>query len=288
MEAGQSRAYYSVRLGRRSGELSLDLSTLNRLFKALYATLLDVYYFQEALGYDCVDSGQIAGTMGPDPAAYALLKLRKADLFPVSMDREYSEEDVFDLCEFLYDHVSKPLEGRFHDYGGCGWHYSTFDRNAGKARFRQQINEVLADYGAGWELSKGGEIMAKVTPGLDELLEQPVASVDARNIVNRVEEAVRKFRSRHSSPSDRRDAVRDLADVLELLRPEAKKVLMSKDEGDLFELANSFGVRHHNTNQKTDYDPEIWFPWAFFYYLATIHATLGLIARSTNKKEPHM
>ncbi|MGY2486212.1 hypothetical protein [Cupriavidus sp. CP313] len=80
--------------------------------------------------------------------------------------------------------------------------------------------------------------------------------------------------------SERRDAVRDLADVLEFLRGEAKAVLLSKDEADLFNLANNFGIRHHNKEQKTDYDASIWLSWAFYYYLATIHACVRLIERS--------
>ena len=74
--------------------------------------------------------------------------------------------------------------------------------------------------------------------------------------------------------------MRDLADVLEFLRPQAKLVLASKDESDLFELANSFGIRHHNQRQKTGYDSAIWHSWMFYYYLATIHAVTRLIERS--------
>jgi hypothetical protein len=82
---------------------------------------------------------------------------------------------------------------------------------------------------------------------------------------------------------ERRDAVRDLADVLEFLRPQAKAVLASKDEADLFNLANNFGIRHHNAGQKTDYDPAIWLSWAFYYYLATIHAVTRLIEKANQE-----
>ena len=56
-------------------------------------------------------------------------------------------------------------------------------------------------------------------------------------------------------------------------------VLTRKDESDLFELANRFGIRHHNEQQKTDYDRGIWHPWMFYYYLATIHACVALLKR---------
>ena len=74
-----------------------------------------------------------------------------------------------------------------------------------------------------------------------------------------------------------------MADVLEYLRAEAKKVLTSDDERDLFNLANNFGIRHHKHGQKTDYDQGIWLSWIFYYYLATIHACVRLINKSQEK-----
>lgn len=67
--------------------------------------------------------------------------------------------------------------------------------------------------------------------------------------------------------------------MLEFLRPKLEQVLTSKDESDLFNTANNFGIRHHNERQKTDYDKSIWYSWMFYYYLATIHAALRLIEK---------
>jgi hypothetical protein len=67
---------------------------------------------------------------------------------------------------------------------------------------------------------------------------------------------------------------------LEYLRPKMKGVLMSKDEGDIFNIANNFGIRHHNELQKVQYDKAIWYSWLFYYYLATIHAVLRLVAKA--------
>ncbi|HEX3471677.1 MAG TPA: hypothetical protein VHT28_10880, partial [Silvibacterium sp.] len=61
---------------------------------------------------------------------------------------------------------------------------------------------------------------------------------------------------------------------------EVKSVLNSKDETDLFQFANNFGIRHHRKDQKTDYDTSIWLSWMFYYSLATIHACLRLIEKS--------
>jgi len=94
-----------------------------------------------------------------------------------------------------------------------------------------------------------------------------------------VEAAILKFRRYRSSIDDRKEAVRSLADVLEFLRPQLKEVLSSKDEGDLFNIANNFAIRHHNPSQKAQYDQSIWLSWIFYFYLATIHAGIRLIKR---------
>jgi hypothetical protein len=75
---------------------------------------------------------------------------------------------------------------------------------------------------------------------------------------------------------DRKEAIRELADVLEYVRPEIKKHLDKKDENDIFNIANNFGIRHHNVDQKINYDKAIWYSWIFYYYLATLHAVLRI------------
>lgn len=65
--------------------------------------------------------------------------------------------------------------------------------------------------------------------------------------------------------------MRELADVLEVLRP--------KDEQELFRLANGFAIRHNNREQMRLYDDAVWLRWAFYVYLATIHAVLRVPAR---------
>lgn len=114
---------------------------------------------------------------------------------------------------------------------------------------------------------------------MENLLAANIPNHDAQNVEQRVDAAILKFRRYRSSKEDRRDAVRDLADVLEFLRPKVKGVLTTKDESDLFNIANNFGIRHHNDQQKTNYDKAIWYSWMFYYYLSTIHAALRLLEK---------
>jgi hypothetical protein len=216
--------------------------------------------------------------LGTDIEAQMFLIFRRSNLWPIDKQcSNYSEDDLFDIIEFIYDSISKPIDGWFHDYGSCGWHYTKFDKNAGQEEFRSKINVILRDYKDGFELSENGEILASVEDGLDDLVNEDLVEYDPKNVDNRINSAILKFRRYRSSQDEKRDAIRDLADVLEFLRPRIEEVLSSKDERDLFSIANGFGIRHHNEKQKTDYDRSIWYNWMFYYYLATIHAILKLI-----------
>lgn len=280
------RRYYSVRTGHDPKKMSLDLSNLRRLVYATYLTFVEKAYFQEALGYYCVDAGDVHGTMGTDPQMYATLRLREADLFPLQPDKEYTEDNLFDLIEFQFDHISQPIKGWYHDYSGCGWHYTHFDKDMGQEEFCAEVNNFLQDYGDGWELSPEGEILSLGGPGLRDIFAASIPTDDHDNINQRITAAIRKFRRHGSSMEDRGDAVRALADILEYLRPEAQRLLTKKDESDLFELANRFGIRHYNKKQQTDYDHDIWLSWTFYYYLATIHALLRIIGRDNTPGTP--
>jgi hypothetical protein len=50
-------------------------------------------------------------------------------------------------------------------------------------------------------------------------------------------------------------------------------------EGDLFNIANNFAIRHNNREQRGEYDREVWLRWMFYVYLATIHAVSRVRAR---------
>ncbi len=235
-------------------------------------------YFQEAFGYECIDQGKVHGKLGSDVDSLIVRKLRKEDLWPIPEKLPtYSEDDMFDVIEFLFDCASKPTDGIHHDYADCGWHYTDFDEGTGRIEFRGEVNELLRDYSSGFEISQDGEILSLPAQGLESLIDAELPSYDSENVGDRVQSAIRQFRRYRSSLDDRRHAIKDLADVLEYLRPRLKQVLSSKDEADLFELANRFGLRHHRLDQKTEYDKPVWYSWMFYYYLATIHAALRLI-----------
>jgi hypothetical protein len=276
----RAKPYYSIRTGKNPLAGGFDLDIMRELFSEQFVHFEDEGYFQEDLGFECVDAGFVPGKVGNSLESALLIELRKRNLTPIRRKIEtYSEDDLFDMIEFLFEHCSKPIQRHWHNWYECGWHCDTFEKEPGQAEFRERINKLLALYDRGYELSVDGEILALPEDGFAPLLEAGLPQSDPQNVTARVAAAQTKFRRYRSSMDERRDAVRDLADVLEYLRPQVKAVLQKKDESALFEIANNFSIRHHNAQQQGDYDKAIWYSWMFYFYLATIHAAVRLIER---------
>lgn len=265
--------YYSLRTGKNKNTVGFDLPEFKKLFLRRYKDFEEQGYFDEYLGSQCVDIGIVPGKVR-DIELEILLKIRKQDLWPIDEKIDsYLEDDLFDIIEFLFLNVSKPIDGTYHNYADCGMHWESFNRIVGQNEFVFKVNELMALYKEPYVLSNEGEILHQPELGFDKLLEADVPSNDA-SIKSRIDSAILRYRRHASTLDDRRQAVRDLADVLEYLRPKVKSLLTKNDEKDLFNLANNFGIRHHNPEQKTNYDAALWLSWMFYYYLATIHVLL--------------
>lgn len=274
--------YYSQRVGSNPNLDGLPLEDTLELFSKVYKQLELDGYFDEAFGFCCVDEPYIKGTV-KDIDLEILLTIRKKNLWPISQCISiYTEDDFLDMIEFLYQYVSKPIDGAMHSYNQCGMHWETFNKQDGQNYFREKINEVLCHYINKFELSQNGEVLHKPEEGFEQIFKADVPSKD-KNVVDRINAATNNFRRHGASIDDRRQAVRDLVDVLEYLRPQMQELITNKDERDLFNIANNFGIRHHNDKQKTGYDAAIWLSWMFYYYLSTIHVVLRKIEHDKSK-----
>lgn len=260
----------------------MQLETLIGLVCNVWESFEGRFYFQKSFGFDCVDEpgGRVVGTVGKDPAAYFLRKLGREDVWPYQDHADHWDLDtLLDMVEALYDLVAKPEKPWYHDYYQCGWHHKSFDEGTGRSEYRSEINEVLSRAEPPFELTVSGEVMETGPPGLGRLLGADAPEGTDDEVVMKIDDAITRFRARHGRLEEKRVALRELADVLELLREDAKKHLLTKDERGLFQLANGFAIRHHNQQQQGQYDKGVWLPWAFYVYLATIHALLRVRAR---------
>jgi len=243
-----ARTYYSQRNGTNPNSSGLSLNDAVDLFVGIYDELDESGYFAEAFGYCCVD-GDVPGSVR-DIEREMLLRIRKRNLWPPNkMGRDYSEDDFFDVIEFLYDYVSKPMKGQYHNYSGCGMHWDEFDKKQGEIEYIEKINLILSSYSSGFEMSVSGEVSHKPESGFEGIFEAEIPS-ENEDVIKRVNSAKKKYLARGSTLDDRRYAVNDLAHVLEYIRKDIKSFLTSEDERDLFNIANNFGIRHYNDKQK--------------------------------------
>ena len=268
--------FYSMRTGKNPAKNGFLLEDFKELFQRVFNNLSKAGYFDESFGFWCVDADFIPGKVN-DVELEIFLKIRKKNVWPISdFIDNYTEDDLFDIIEYLYLHVSKPIDGTYHSWGDCGMHWETFNKAEGQKEYIEKINEILGMYIGQFELSEKGEILSKPDIGFEKIFEADIPSGN-KNITDRIDSAIIQYRRHGATLDDRRQAVRDLADVLEYSRPKAKSILTNQDEKDLFNLANNFGIRHHNEKQKTNYDTALWLSWMFYYYLATIHVLLRKI-----------
>lgn len=214
----QGHTFYSIRTGINKNTKGLSLAQLKSCFSKVYQELCKEGFFDESFGWSCVDLGEQSGKIF-DIKMEILLAIRKEELWPIEWKlSNYSEDDFFDIIEFLHIHISKPIDGSYHSYNDCGMHWETFNKKEGQAIFREKINPLLNQYENPFELSVNGMLLEKPEAGFEKIFEADIPSQD-ENIIARINSATLLFRRHGSTQDNRRQAVRDLADVLEYLKP---------------------------------------------------------------------
>ncbi|MBZ5543184.1 MAG: hypothetical protein LAO07_05835 [Acidobacteriia bacterium] len=274
-----TRRYYSSRT--KPGSLTLE--QLYRKLESLYLMFRDRDFFKEKAGITQADL--------PDAIKHEAAVALPFELFPIAQwsQEDITEDHIFDALEFLYDHVSKPGERVGMTSDGYNYYdYDGYDDEAGQEEFRNKASAFLPDYKTGFELTKDGTILALGTHGLQHILDAEIIPYDEVNVDSKVRNAVAKWRNRHLSLSEKKEAIRELADVFEWLKKTKNlgSVLDGKDESAIFEIANKFAIRHHDPKQKTNYDRPIWYSWIFHFYLATYHAAVRLLISKEKKTKP--
>lgn len=261
------KKYYSARTNPKK----MTLNELYWKFKNFYILFRDRGYFEEKLG---LNSRTHRSADAEGEAALAL----NFQPFPITKwsDEIVSEEHIFDVIEFLYDYVTKPIDV---DWGG-------YNEAAGRAEYKDKVNQFLGDYGTGFELNDDGMVLALGGDVLRTIMVAEIVPFDEENVDSKVRSAIIKWRNRQGSLSEKKEAIREMADVFEWLKTKGGlyKAVQKSDASGLFDIANNFHIRHHNPKQKTDYDKGIWYSWMFHFYLATYHAAVRLILKSRKEK----
>jgi hypothetical protein len=273
------RKYYSS----RNNPKILNLSYLYWKFQHLYCFFRDKDFFKS--------KADITKTNLPDSIKHEAAIALNFQPFPITEWKEdkITEDNLFDTIEFLFDHVSEPgiWTQMTSDDGYNFCDYDSYDDERGKEEFRQKVNSFLCDYKAGYELTKDGIVLAIGKDGLQHIINDEIIPYDEANVDSRVRHAILKWRNRHLALSEKKEAIRELADVFEWLKitKGLDYVLDKKDSAMIFDIANNFGIRHHNPKQKTNYEKDIWYSWIFHFYLATYHATIRLLMKKDKDKK---
>jgi hypothetical protein len=275
----QRRPYRSQR-GRDLEEgkpPGISLATAASRFVNLVAELEGRGYFERSFEKDCVDDPATT-----DPGQLIEGEIGIPGLWPLPADRLATDEELFlDLVEVLGEFVAAPQARYMHSWAGCGWHHSDFNRSIGREVYYWRVNRLLAETPLQLQLAISGEDRGRLVEvsgdARNDLVAQTIEGADP-GVRDPIQHAVALFRRRGSTIEDKRSACVALAGVLELRRQQLKDHLFAKDEGALFEIANTFDLRHRTARQKGDYDPAF-LDWVFWWYLGTIELTDRIIRR---------
>jgi hypothetical protein len=279
-EPGTRKPYWSTRTIARSLPIRLDLDQTVQAFVQLIDEFKADGYLAQAFGKECVDD---RGGPGPTPADVLSRRLGYSVEWPLETVKP-DLDDFCDLVEVFHDVVARPSTRWYHDFSGCGWHYSGFATGPARRLYRWRVNRMLDASTVDLRLADSGEDLGRLVrvepTGLEDLPERAVEAA-APETVDRVQHAIALFRARAATVEERRSAVITLAGILEERRDLLKAELLPKDEAVLFQIANQFAVRHQKADQRADYDPTF-LDWLFWWYLGTVQLTDQLLARQAS------
>jgi hypothetical protein len=219
----------------------------------------------------CPDGRGITGTdlnaLGDALVAHRLYNFVE---FPTGQPTTF---EVLDLVEFSYEKIAQPIEGGYHPF--FGHHHLGFDKDQGRAVFREEINRVFERNGIAFELKESGEVVRIAPAGLRESLAEAVFRTGDAVLDQLLEKARTRFLSR--DPATRKESLETLWDAWERLKslepgrdkrestaalldrgssqPEFRQVLEAEAR-QLTEVGNSFMIRHTEVDKLPITDDE--------------------------------
>ncbi|HDX9057250.1 TPA: stationary phase or STEss regulating sigma factor [Klebsiella michiganensis] len=175
--------------------------------------------------------------------------------------------EVLDLIQFCFEHIGKPIEGKYHNFFEH-YHIDDFDINEARIEFVNRINNFFSRNGIAYELKNSGEVVRILSDDLVNILEAlPIPDegelklllLSARKKIYSFDLSVRyealkdlwdfweRVKTTHNPQVSKKLSMIALLDVVSgdkefraLLEDEAKK---------LTEIGNSFFIRHSEVTQ---------------------------------------
>ena len=187
-----------------------------------------------------------------------------ADMVPTYDNiRSMSRRSLFDLIEFLSEYVSES--------SGSGLHNIMVDYSVlaqrGQNAWGSSVNGYLALLDPPVHLTPSLEIEAlSSSEGLRQLVNNHASP--SNDTQEKVDHACRLFLKHDATVHDKHSALVDLIGVLEPLRSKMKARIGKRESDKLFDIANSYGIRHQGQIQE-ELD-ENYMQWYFYSTLSTI------------------
>jgi len=274
--------YYAERGGHTSAPGN-PYDALGVQYAELLLDLQDRGYFPVALPRWCSDAPVDFDEVGE--------RVRRAIHMPFGWDGtqtmggDWDEPVLYSIMEYFHDQAQRPRTILYHhEYGDCGPHYDSHSAESGGAVYRWRVNDLLRRHRVELVLGRAGEERGRLIHRFGNPIDD---SADARaaegwgNPEDEVAHAIRDFRERGASSTQKRQALALLAGALELRRGRAK-VVLGKDEDDLFKIANNFGIRHRNDRQRTAYGEEF-LDYLFGTFLSSVTLLEALERRDASQ-----
>ena len=187
--------------------------------------------------------------------------------FRFARDAVPSTLEILDFVEFCFQNVAEARHAGYHSF--FKHHHLTFDREAGRDLFRQDVNAILARTGLVFELLEEGRIRRLAPVVLREVLSQATFSTGDANLDELLETARRKYLSPEESERrigldklwDAFERIKTLEDadkrrgaslILDKAAPTSPKLrqALEREAKELTDLGNVLMIRHHEISRE--------------------------------------
>jgi hypothetical protein len=122
--------------------------------------------------------------------------------------------NILDLIQFAWRSVGKPIQRDYHPY--FKHYHLDYDRQAGRAEFREDVNRILHRNGLAYDMTPDGQVERLAPPMLREELISAEFNTGDAELNQMLETARRKFLD--PDPAVRREALEKLWDAWERLK----------------------------------------------------------------------
>lgn len=241
--------------------------------QALIKSKIDNGWFGAAYpAKTCPDDDQVVTGSDADTLASAIhAEIPNLPEWPwnAGRDEQPNTADILDMVEFSWRCIGKRIERRYHTF--YGHHHLTFDVEAGREQFREEVNRIFSRNGIAYTITNRGRIERLVPTVLREELGAAHFRTHDSELNSMLEKACRKFLDYHEEK--RREALEALWDAWERLKTlgegQGKKAQVSAildaaadsssskyrkalecEAKELTRLGNTLQIRHSEKDQE--------------------------------------